>query len=71
MKKQTLIQPNKNMMLGAWGLILLGAVCIVTVVLFFIGIPLVLLGWWLIHFSKKNIKVVETVYSEFVASAGD
>ncbi len=71
MKKQVLIRPNKNMMIGAWGFIVLGAVCAFTVILAIIGIPLILLGVWLIYFCKKNIKVVDAVYSEFVPTGGD
>lgn len=69
LKKQVLIRPNKNIMIGAWAFVILGLICCLTIIFAVIGIPLIIFAFWLMYFCKQNIKVVESVYSEFVPTA--
>lgn len=68
LQKQKLLTLNRNLKLGGWGAILFGVLMIVTVIFFIIGIPVILLGVWMLWLRKKNIAVIESTYNEYLAS---
>jgi hypothetical protein len=49
-------------------LMVVGGLMTLMIVLFFIGIPLMGLGWWLRGRGNQNVKVVEEAYAEYVAA---
>ena len=54
---------------GNW-FMFLGALLSLTIIGLFIGIPFLLAGWWLRSRGTKNVKEVESAYSEYVAQLG-
>jgi hypothetical protein len=54
---------------GNW-LMFLGALVSLTIIGLFIGVPFLIAGWWLRGRGTKNVKAVETAYSEYVAQLG-
>jgi len=67
--KQQLLGPAKHLKLLGYICLAGGALFTVTVVLAIAGIPLMIFGWWLLRFSKRNMGTVETGYADFLASA--
>ena len=53
-------------------LMVVGALCTALVLLAFIGIPLLFLGWWTRGRGVHNLRIVEEAWTEFMAqpSAG-
>jgi len=47
----------------------LGAMLTVTILMSFIGIPMLILGWWMRSRGAKNLKAVEEGYGEFASLA--
>lgn len=45
----------------------LGAMLTITILMSFIGIPMLILGWWMRGRGVQNLKVVEQGYSEYSA----
>lgn len=44
----------------------LGALMTVMILTAFIGIPLLILGWWMRGRGNKNVVIVEEAYNEYV-----
>jgi hypothetical protein len=67
-QKSILLQAVRFPKLAGTSLMIVGALCTLLMVLAFIGIPLLIGGWWLRRRGVRNIQTVEAAYSEFVAS---
>jgi hypothetical protein len=67
-QKAKLLAPAKNLKIGAFICIGVGAFFTVTVLLAIAGIPFVIFGLWLWRFSSKNIAAVELGYTEYLAA---
>lgn len=67
-QKKTLLQAVRFPKMAGTYLMIVGALCTALVLLAFIGIPLLIAGWWLRRRGVRNIETVEAAYSEFVAS---
>lgn len=52
---------------GIWGLVT-GVLATLLIVLAFIGIPLLIFGWWALRRSKRNVRLIESTFAEYVAS---
>lgn len=50
-------------------LMVIGALCTVLILLAFIGIPLLILGWWTRKRGIQNLAVVEVGWNEFMGIA--
>ena len=50
-------------------LMVVGGLCTVLILLAFIGIPLIFLGWWMRRRGVKNVEMVENGYAEFMGTA--
>lgn len=50
-------------------LMVIGALCTALILLAFIGIPLIGLGWWMRSRGVKNMETVEIGYAEYVGGA--
>jgi hypothetical protein len=50
-------------------LMVVGGLCTALILLAFIGIPLIGLGWWLRRRGIRNLEAVEAGYAEYVGSA--
>ena len=50
-------------------LMVLGALMTVMILSAFIGIPLMILGWWMRKRGIRNLEAVEEGYSEYAAAA--
>ena len=50
-------------------LMIMGGLCTILILLAFIGIPLLGLGWWVRSRGINNVKVVEAGYKEFLGAA--
>lgn len=46
-------------------IMVMGALCTALILLAFIGIPLLIFGWWLRKRGLANLKVVEQAWTEF------
>jgi len=50
-------------------IMVMGALCTVLILLAFIGIPLLFLGWWMRRRGVKNAEIVEIGWAEYVGTA--
>jgi Family of unknown function (DUF5362) len=50
-------------------LMVLGPLMTVLILTAFIGIPLIILGWWMRRRGVRNIATVEEAYGEYLAAA--
>jgi hypothetical protein len=50
-------------------IMVMGAGCTALILLAFIGIPLLFLGWWMRKRGVNNLKVVEEAWNEFMGIA--
>ena len=50
-------------------LMVVGALCTALILLAFIGIPLIFLGWWMRRRGVKNLETVEAGWSQFTGMA--
>jgi hypothetical protein len=50
-------------------IMVIGALMTVMIITAFIGIPLLILGWWMRRRGVRNIEAVEAAYQEYVGSA--
>jgi Family of unknown function (DUF5362) len=50
-------------------LMVLGALMTVLILTAFIGIPLLILGWWMRRRGVRNLATVEEAYGEYLAAA--
>lgn len=51
-------------------MMIVGGLCTALILLAFIGIPLLILGWWLRKRGAQNLVVVEQAWNEFMGSSG-
>jgi hypothetical protein len=49
-------------------LMVVGGLCTVLILLAFIGIPLLFLGWWMRRRGVKNVEIVELGWAEFMGT---
>ncbi len=68
-QKAHLLSLAKFPKLAGTYLMVVGTLCTVLILLAFIGIPLLILGWWMRSRGVQNLKVVESGWAEFVGSA--
>lgn len=50
-------------------LMVLGGLMTILILTAFIGIPLLILGWWMRRRGVSNVQVVEAAYAEYVGQA--
>lgn len=68
-QKQQLLAPATHLKLLGYICLAGGAFFTVTVILAIAGIPLMVFGWWVQRFGKRNMQTVEAAYGEFLAAA--
>jgi hypothetical protein len=68
-QKQQLATSSRSLHKASFIIMGCGGLLTVIVITAFIGIPALLLGAWIWHFSKKNLATIEAAYSEYLASA--
>jgi hypothetical protein len=68
-QKQQLLTPQKN--LKTLGLICMvgGGLFTITIFMAWAGIPIMIFGWWVGRFGKRNIQTVEDAFTEYTAQA--
>ena len=66
--KASLISLGKFPKLTGIYVMVMGAGCTALILLAFIGIPLIGMGWWMYRRGVHNLKVIETCYAEFVGA---
>lgn len=49
-------------------LMVVGGLCTVLILLAFIGVPLLVFGWWMRSRGVKNVRVVEAGWAQFMGS---
>jgi hypothetical protein len=64
-QKATLISSAKFPKLAGTYMMVLGGLCTITILLSFIGIPLMIAGWWFRHRGSKSIAAVEEGFKEY------
>jgi ABC-type Fe3+ transport system permease subunit len=52
--------------IGIWGMVV-GVLCTMMVILFFIGIPVFIFGVWAFRREKKNRATIDAAYDEYIA----
>ncbi len=68
--KEALIAPVKPLkIMGIWAYIT-GGLMTVLILTAFLGIPLIIFGWWVRSRAKQNIETIEATYAEYLASVG-
>ncbi len=50
-------------------LMVVGALCTALILLAFIGIPLIIFGWWMRRRGVQNLEVVELGWTEYMGAA--
>jgi hypothetical protein len=50
-------------------LMVMGVLCTALILLAPIGIPLIVLGWWMRRRGKRNVELVEAGFAEFTSAA--
>jgi hypothetical protein len=68
--KQDLVDAYKPAKTMSWIPLICGVVLTVTVIGAFIGIPALILGWWMRRKGTRNLATVEAAYDEYLASIG-
>lgn len=69
-QKAALLGPLKIPRIAGVICILSGAFLTLTLIGAFIGIPMILFGWWFWRRGGKNIAAVESGYTEYLATLG-
>jgi hypothetical protein len=67
--KTTLTSLGRFPKLAGIYIMVVGALCTITILLSFIGIPALILGWWMWRRGKRNLEAIEAGYSEFLGAA--
>jgi hypothetical protein len=69
-QKTSMLQLSRG--LRTYGLVAMitGGAVSLTLILAVIGIPCGLFGWWLWHKGKKNIRIADEAFSEYLESIG-
>lgn len=52
---------------GIWGLVT-GGLATLLIVTAIIGIPVLIFGWWALRRSKRNVRLIESTFAEYVQS---
>ena len=68
-QKANLVDVAKFPKLAGIYVMVMGALLTVTILGAFLGIPMLILGWWMRGRGVKNLKVVNQAYDEFVGLA--
>jgi hypothetical protein len=61
------VKPLK--LIGMWAYIT-GGLMTAMILMAFLGIPLLIFGWWVRKRGRQNIETVETTYAEYIKSVG-
>jgi len=69
-KKNELIQMSKGMKGYSWIPLIAGTLLCITIIGAFVGIPTVLIGWYLRSKAKKNMKIADETLTEYLESIG-
>jgi len=68
--KEALIAPVKPLkMMGIWAYVT-GGLMTLMILMAFLGIPLMIFGWWVRKRAADNIEVIESTYADYVKSLG-
>jgi archaellum biogenesis protein FlaJ (TadC family) len=68
--KVTMLETVKPLkIMGIWAYVT-GGLCCLLILLAFIGIPLLIFGWWVRKRAKENIETIESTFAEYVRSIG-
>ena len=68
--KVTLLETVKPLkLMGIWAYVT-GGLCCLLIVMAFIGLPLLVFGWWVRRRAKENIATIESVYADYLKSIG-
>ena len=70
-KKQELLLQSRHTKLGGTWFMILGGLLTITILGAFVGIPLLLIGWWIRHIGVRNIRTADGVLSEYVQTIRD
>ena len=66
--KEALVAPVKPLkFMGIWAYVT-GGLMTLLILTAFIGIPLIVFGWWVRKRGAENIATIETAYSEYLRS---
>jgi Family of unknown function (DUF5362) len=68
--KQDLLDQYKPLKTMSWILIICGVLICLTLIGAIIGVPMILLGWWLRRKCNRNIATVEAGFAEYLSSIG-
>ena len=68
--KQELLDQYRPLKMMSFIPMFCGALLCLTVIGAFIGVPMIVLGWWLRRKSKRNLATVEDGFSEYLGSIG-
>jgi hypothetical protein len=68
-QKRNLESAAKFPKLAGIYVMVMGALMTVMILTAFIGIPLLILGWWMRRRGVRNLQAVEEGYAEYIASA--
>ncbi|MFN8009571.1 MAG: DUF5362 family protein [Terriglobia bacterium] len=70
-EKDSLISLAKFPKLAGIYVMVLGVLLTLTILGAFLGIPLLIFGWWMMRRGKRNLVAVEEGYAEYAASLGN
>ena len=66
--KQRILETVKPLkIIGIWAYIT-GGLMTAMIIMSFLGIPLIIFGWWVRKRGKENIETIETTYAEYMNS---
>lgn len=66
--KEALLAPVKPLkMIGIWAYVT-GGLMTAMILMAFLGIPLIIFGWWVRKRGKENIETIEAAYAEYLKS---
>jgi hypothetical protein len=68
--KEALVAPVKPLkIIGIWAYIT-GGLMTLMILTAFLGIPLIIFGWWVRTRGQENLDTIEATYAEYVKSVG-
>lgn len=67
--RTALVSLGKFPKLAGIYVMVMGAVSTITILLAVIGIPLLVLGWWMYRRGVHNLETIEAAYAEFLGAA--
>lgn len=68
-KKKAILQAAKFPRMAGVYVMVLGGLLTLTILGAFLGIPLLILGWWMRRRGVRSVKNVEAAFAEFTAAA--